>query len=50
MPLVPSRLKPLSGAKHMGRRTTKYCFEVTQIVVSSGLPENLSATGLMVQM
>ena len=47
---IASRLKPLSGAKHMGRKTTKFSFEVRDLVIPSGLPENLSATGLVVQM
>ena len=50
MPLgVPSRLKPLAGAKHMGRKTTRYSFEVRDIVILGGLPANISATGLVVQ-
>ena len=42
--------KPLSGAKHVGRKTTRYSFEVREIEIIAGLPENLSATGLVVQM
>ena len=50
MPLIPSRLKPVSGARHMGRKTSKCTFEVKDIMIASGIPENLTATGLVVQM
>ena len=50
MPLIPSKLKPVSGARHMGRKTAKCTFEIRDIFLASGLPENISATGLVVQM
>ena len=50
MVFIPSRLKPVSGARHMGRKTLKCTFEMSDICIASGLPENLSATGLIVQM
>lgn len=50
MPLVPSRLKPISAAKHRSRATTRYAFEVNQIRLLSGLPTTVQATGLMIQM
>jgi hypothetical protein len=49
MPLIP-RVKAVTGARHMGRKTTRYSFEVRDIFIESGVPANLSATGLVVQM
>jgi len=41
---------PLFGkAKHAGRATSRFTFEFSDLCVESGLPPNMSATGLVVQ-
>ena len=45
---MPS-LKPFSRAKHVGRATTRFSFEMSELCIESGLPTTLSATGLIVQ-
>ena len=42
-------LKISSAAKHRGRHNTKYSFELSGLHLVSGLPTNLSATGITVQ-
>ena len=43
-------MKALRKARHMGRATNRYSFELKDIELVSGLPSNLSATGLVCQM
>ena len=50
MPLISRITKPVSGAKHIGRKNHRYSFTVSEIVIAGGLPNNLGATGLVVQM
>ena len=48
--LSQSAMKALRKARHMGRATNRYSFELKDIELVSGLPSNLSATGLVCQM
>ena len=41
-------LMPFSRARHVGRSTTRYSFEISSLNIER-LPSNLSATGLIVQ-
>ena len=44
------RLSLRSAAAHRGRSTQKFAYEARDMLIVPGLPANLAATGLVIQM